>query len=358
MDLIKKSLVVFSALLVIFSAKNSAHAQKSSSSSSNNISARAYFKKCQQYKDLWSSQNQISRQISHPRSNVNNLNTGVEKNKICRTYQCLRHNAELNLEKLRYLKCIDDNDCGTDISQMICTNYTRSSLTKYCSCPPGYAYNTNECKCMPAEICCTNSDSCLKGLKCQDSQCSCNNLETNVLYEIHGGFCVEARKTNCGLDIFGAAFSQSSTKDTAEVVVLSVLVAILILGLISLTIYIYTLRNEDLHFCAMGDYVCDHDNISPGNRPNQPHVAAWDAPGMDFLSEEQTLKYLNRSNSIEVTKSPSTATTAELVDEAPSPSGSLPECEQIKRVHESNFDNPVFEGSETKSDNFDDLEVL
>ena len=84
MDLIKKSLVVFSALLVIFSAKNSAHAQKSSSSSSNNISARAYFKKCQQYKDLWSSQNQISRQISHPRSNVNNLNTGVEKNKICR----------------------------------------------------------------------------------------------------------------------------------------------------------------------------------------------------------------------------------------------------------------------------------
>ena len=38
-----------------------------------------------------------------------------------------------------------------------------------------------------------------------------------MLYEIHGGFCVEARSTNCGLDIFGAAFSQSSTKDTAEV---------------------------------------------------------------------------------------------------------------------------------------------
>ena len=30
---------------------------------------------------------------------------------------------------------------------------------------------------------------------------------------------------------------------------------------------------------------------------------------MDFLSEEQTLKYLNRSNSIEVTKSPSTGIT-------------------------------------------------
>ena len=58
-----------------------------------------------------------------------------------------------------------------------------------------------------------------------------------------------------------------------------------------------------------GDYVCDSDTISPGNRQNQPHVAAWDAPGMDFLSEEQTLKYLNRSNSIEVTKSPSTGIT-------------------------------------------------
>ena len=44
-----------------------------------------------------------------------------------------------------------------------------------------------------------------------------------------------------------------------------------------------------------GDYVCD--DIVPGNRQNQPHVAAWDAPSMDFLSEEQTLKYLNRSNS-------------------------------------------------------------
>ena len=84
MDLIKKSLVIFSALLVIFSAKNSAaDAQKSSS----NNSARAYFKKCQQYKDLWSSQNQISRQISHPR-NVNSLKTGVEKNTFCR-YVCL-----------------------------------------------------------------------------------------------------------------------------------------------------------------------------------------------------------------------------------------------------------------------------
>ena len=50
------------------------------------------------------------------------------------------------------------------------------------------------------------------------------------------------------------------------------------------------------------------------------------------------------------------ATTAELVDEAPSPSGSLPECEQVKRIHESNFDNPVFDSSEVvpSIDEYDD----
>ena len=89
---------------------------------------------------------------------------------------------------------------------------------------------------------------------------------------------------------------------------------------------------------------------------------------MDFLSEEQTLKYLNRSHSIEVTKSPSMATTAELVDEAPSPSGSLPECEQggrlaMIRVHQAeltNFENPTYSmhSSESTKDDSDDTEIV
>lgn len=76
---------------------------------------------------------------------------------------------------------------------------------------------------------------------------------------------------------------------------------------------------------------------------------------MDFLSEEQTLKYLNRSNSTaDNLKSPSVATTAELVDEAPSPSGSLPECEQNQRIgsskllSESSFNNPTFNASSSR----------
>ena len=37
---------------------------------------------------------------------------------------------------------------------MVCTNYSNlQSSVKYCNCPPGYAYNTNDCKCEPAELC-------------------------------------------------------------------------------------------------------------------------------------------------------------------------------------------------------------
>ena len=117
--------------------------------------------------------------------------------------------------------------------------------------------------------------------------------------------------------------------------------------------HLFFSHQSDLITICRGDYVCD--DIVPGNRQNQPHVAAWDAPGMDFLSEEQTLKYLNRSNSTEQNlKSPSVATTAELVDEAPSPSGSLPECEQNQssssriKLSESNFNNPTFHAGSTR----------
>lgn len=336
-------------LCIICSASTSVSAQQNR--------ARAYFKACLYFKDQWS---QFHEELAHLPSHPLNLNSAVNKKvpkfQPCRTYKCLRQSDTLDLEKLSDFKCFDDNDCANDLSGMVCTNYSNlQSSVKYCNCPPGYAYNTNDCKCEPAELCWSNTDTCHKGMKCQDEKCSCKNLESigRILYEIHGGFCVQPRSTHFGINHYAGAkvgLSPNDTKDQAEIVIVAILAAILILGLISLAIYVFSLKRKDIDFCARGDYVCDSDTISPGNRQNQPHVAAWDAPGMDFLSEEQTLKYLNRSNSIEVTKSPSTATTAELVDEAPSPSGSLPECEQVKRIHESNFDNPVFDSSESKSD--------
>ena len=82
--------------------------------------------------------------------------------------------------------------------------------------------------------------------------------------------------------------------------------------------------------CNRGDYKCDDQKIcaapAPGAaRDGETHVAAWDLPSLDYLSEEQTMKYLKNArrdlhrddNSEEDSNGTS-----------PSPSGSLPECEQ------------------------------
>jgi len=337
-------------------------------------SSRDYFKACQHELENWKIYNpDQSQKPSHPIPSFNSvreekvpeLNSG--RTPPCRSYKCLKQSDTLDLEKLRDFPCENDFDCAQDISAMICSNHSISSETsnKYCSCPHGYAYSTIECRCKPAELCWETNGDCYKGMKCQEPKCSCHNLE-RLLYEIHGGFCIEPRSTHLDTDHLTSAKdsqeNQLSGASGPEIVIVSILAAIVILGLIAIGLYILSVKRKDIDFCARGDYVCDNDTLTPGNRANQPHVAAWDAPGMDFLSEEQTLKYLNRSNSIEVgtLKSPSVATTAELVDEAPSPSGSLPECEQNSRqsrIHqiqvETNFENPTFNASRHSSESKD-----
>ncbi len=201
-------------------------------------------------------------------------------------------------------------------------------------------------------------------MKCQDRKCSCKHLDhldkttgkSKKLYEPHGGFCVLPRMSHFGINsITSGPVNSERSASGPEVIVVGLLAAILALGLIGLAAYVISARRSDIDLCARGDYIVDTDTNPPGNRQNQPHVAAWDAPGMDFLSEEQTLKYVNRTASSgdvnSVTKSPSVATTAELVDEiSPSPSGSLPECEQgaargghlRSSGNVTNYDNPVF----------------
>lgn len=327
---------------------------------SNTNSPSDYFIACQRFDQSYKQFNSQSQAPGAPIAinSVRTVNKGAGA--PCRSYKCLIHSDTLDLEKMRDFQCDTNVDCAPDISKMICSNHSISSVDspKYCSCPQGYAYSTTECQCKPAELCWSSQDPCHKGMKCQDEKCSCRNIE-NLLYEIHGGFCIEPRTTHFGIDhLTSAKDSEKSQQSGPEVVIVSILAAIVILGFIGIGLYILSVRRKDIDFCARGDYVCDNDTLTPGNRANQPHVAAWDAPGMDFLSEEQTLKYINRSNSIEVaTKSPSIATTAELVDEAPSPSGSLPECEQShnrqSRIHqiqvETNFVNPTFNGASSSS---------
>ena len=227
-----------------------------------------------------------------------------------------------------------------------------SILCRFCQClvkitEKLLVYQSNQCILF-------HQEPCHKGMKCHDHKCSCKHLEER-LFEPHGGFCVLPRTTHFGIDFIDSTGRHDDSSKGPEVIVVGLLGAILGVGLVAIAIYVISARRDDIDLCAKGDYIVDADSNPPGNRRNQPHVAAWDAPGMDFLSEEQTMKYLNRTagdnGSTSVTKSPSVATTAELVDEvAPSPSGSLPECEQgaargARNVAESNYDNPVFSGN-------------
>ena len=80
--------------------------------------------------------------------------------------------------------------------------------------------------------------------------------------------------------------------------------------------------------CNRGDYKCDDQKIcappaSGGEQEGgETHVAAWDLPSLDYLSEEQTMKYLKNARHMPREDSEEDSSTS------PSPSGSLPECEQ------------------------------
>lgn len=347
----KMDLALFSTSIALLAAL--------SSGVGGQLEAQNYFRDCLALKDSWTLYVNAPKEPDHP------LRTGPTNRPLkepCRTYQCLRQSDKLDLAKLGLLSCRNDVDCATDISKMICRNFSMGSY--HCDCPMGYAYNTNECQCQPAELCWKDSDPCHKGMKCEEQKCSCRDL-SNKLYEPHGGFCVEHRSTNLGLNSIHKEASSSAGHSGPGVVIVGILAACLIIGVVVIIIYMVSARRKDIDLCSRGHYICDGaDSQPPGNTKNQPHVAAWDAPSMDFLSEEQTLKYLNRSSSsANALKSPSVATTAELVDEAPSPSGSLPECEQqrqnssgnkcmmVNKRETSNFENPVFK---TEDDDDDD----
>lgn len=76
--------------------------------------------------------------------------------------------------------------------------------------------------------------------------------------------------------------------------------------------------------CKKGDYECeDQKGSSPHSTGGETHVAAWDLPSLDYLSEEQTMKYLKRHHrdsngdlEVEESRSPSQG------------SSSLPESER------------------------------
>ena len=90
--------------------------------------------------------------------------------------------------------------------------------------------------------------------------------------------------------------------------------------------------------CNRGDYKCDDHKVcaapASGSEPEgETHVAAWDLPSLDYLSEEQTMKYLKNARG-QISREDS----EEDSGSSPSPSGSLPECEQSSSSGRPRYD--------------------
>jgi hypothetical protein len=154
MDLSKKLLLLYFTCNIVAIVQGS-----------NN--ARDYFKTCLNLRDAWNQyHSEVAQTPSHPlQTATTNVENNVKKTTVepCRSYRCLSHSPDLNLRKLGLFKCSNDYDCASDISAMVCQNFSGFGQN-YCNCPDGYAFNTNECRCEPAELCWINSVSILENI--------------------------------------------------------------------------------------------------------------------------------------------------------------------------------------------------
>jgi hypothetical protein len=140
-------------------------------------------------------------------------------------------------------------------------------------------------------------------MKCTDAKCSCTNFE-KVLLEPHAQFCVEKKTTN-RMNHF--PFTQTQSSDGGFFTAIIILAAVASVFVIGLCIYLssQSLKNG---FFDRGQYVCDEnskeksaksrktDAGQPRIQETPVHVAAWDLPGLDVLTEEETMKYLHREH--------------------------------------------------------------
>lgn len=190
-------------------------------------------------------------------------------------------------------------------------------------------------------------------MKCSDRFCSCKSLETKLM-EPHSQFCVEASSANATANRKAAALADASSAGSG---LTTMLVIICLISVVILVLVTLMLLQVCQGLCDRGQYVCDEAKAAGGEqRPpareetTDSHVAAWDLPGLDYLSEEQTMKYLNRGQ-----PSPPVNTSTpnqgqplrriggtQHIDQAgsssgssPSPSGtSLPESDRFEGAHD------------------------
>lgn len=249
---------------------------------------RAFFQQCHRIRDV-----HFDNRLRAPTAlaqRPSSSSVGVK----CTTYKCfaLEAASARDLRHLQSLECGRDTDCLTESTRMICRQFEGFSGRKLslCDCPKGQAYNPLSCKCELAQPC-YESPYCLNGKRCGERFCQCDSF-VNKLIDPHSQMCVE--KLNA-TDIAGSGRS-ATTGGGAEfttAVVFLCLISIVLVVLVGIMLSQGPLQG----FCDQGQYVCDDVKVTPTNRNTtntDNHVAAWELPGLDYLSEEQTMKYLNR----------------------------------------------------------------
>lgn len=293
----------------------------------------------------------------------------------CNSYQCYVRTHSLDLRQLDRMLCSRNSDCSVTGSNsgMVCVSYGGSAA--FCECPMHSAFNATSCGCQKASICPREAGArpanaggrrvaCHNGMACADGSCSCSDLSES-LFEPQSRLCVlprsvEAIASENAASEAAAAGGASST--SSMTVVLVILFLCVVLAAIAVGVYVMT---ENMT-CARGEYECDdpkermaHEAASMGlesrSRSKVPegqtvlsrdaHVAAWDLPSLDYLSEEQTMKYLRRHHKNLEDGSSTSTSDSEVRHEGDSPvpsSGSLPESERqqhVNRAFESQEEN-------------------
>ncbi|XP_040576201.1 uncharacterized protein [Lepeophtheirus salmonis] len=226
----------------------------------------------------------------------------------CTSYDCLAKSKSEDIRSLSSMRCSTDEHCFIESTGLYCRAFSSGG---FCDCPLGYAYDPQECNCKQAEPC--SGSYCHNEMKCSDQRCSCKGyLGIDVLFEPHGRLCVLPRISS--EYIFQGHFHPGSRTSLSGATIGLIVITVLVFLVITLSIILRWCFKGSFT-CKKGDYECEEDSYPGGGeaplRRNDVHVAAWDLPSLDYLTEEEAaLKYIKKER------------------RSPDEGSSLPECEQ------------------------------
>jgi hypothetical protein len=223
----------------------------------------------------------------------------------CTSYRCFAQSANLDLRTMDQLHCATDDDCLSSVTGLSCVK-DKDLRSSFCECPHFSAFNMSSCACQQAKLCLAvvsetratpllgvtagDSSGCYSGMACVDQKCSCGDLR-RTLFEPLGRFCVLPGGPG---DVAGGDALGSDSTGRGFLIALCVIGSLVALAVLAIAAYMLIGGLA----CSKGDYECDSPSAKQFEQSNlarsQSHVAAWNLPSLDYLSEEHTLKYIRQ----------------------------------------------------------------